>query len=304
MDKLIVNLRNIVATASVFDCYAINTKKHPVVGTKIDLSNEQLSEFMKDATDYLCSKRYNKKQLGSYPVASPKDYIEILPCADEQIKSFIDSIEKIPFTPELNATDLKYYNAYFILLYCGNRKHFFITKKNLFTSYKAKYIYIPKKEAFQRLSDKLVHLVRHFDAFTIDDNCYIVTDDGKFLLGLERDLVKKSNATKDELFERNILPEDDQDIVEAYMKKSGKAKCFAGTDENILRELESIAPENKDVIANKYRLPIRKAPDGNFYIDVRDEEKLKNFIDTVTCRRCLDFNNHVVGCAAPFTPRL
>ena len=304
MDKLIVNLRNIVATASVFDCYAINTKKHPVVGTKIDLSNEQLSEFMKDATDYLCSKRYNKKQLGSYPVASPKDYIEILPCADEQIKSFIDSIEKIPFTPELNATDLKYYNAYFILLYCGDRKHFFITKKNLFTSYKAKYIYIPKKEAFQRLSDKLVHLVRHFDAFTIDDNCYIVTDDGKFLLGLERDLVKKSNATKDELFERNILPEDDQDIVEAYMKKSGKAKCFAGTDENILQELGSIAPENKDVIANKYRLPIKKAPDGNFYIDVSDEEKLKNFIDTVTCRRCLDFNNHVVGCAAPFTPRL
>jgi len=303
MEKLIVNLRNIVETASSFDCYAINTKKHPVVGTKIDLSNEQLSEFMKDTTDYLCSKRYNKKQLGSYPVASPKDYIEILPCTDEQIKSFIDSIEKIPFTPELNATDLKYYNAYFILLYCGDRKHFFITKKNLFYSFKANFLYQLRGDTFRRLSDKLVHLVRHFDAFVSDDNCYIVTDDGKFLLGLERDLVKKSNETKNEIFERNILLEDDRDTIEAYMKKSGKAKCLAGTDEDILRDLESITPENKDRISNKYRLPVIKTSDGNFHIDISDDMKLKNFIDTITCKRCLDFNNRVVGCTAPFTHR-
>lgn len=164
-------------------------------------------------------------------------------------------------------------------------------------------MYFLRKETLQRVPDKLVHLVKHFDAFIADDNCYIVTEDGKALLGLERDLIKKSTETKEELFERSILLEADRDTIEAYMKKSGKAKCFAGTDEDILRDLESIVPQNKDAISSKYRLPVIKDSDGNFHIDISDDKKLKDFIDTITRRRCLDFNNHVVGCTAPFSPR-
>lgn len=303
MDKLTARLKHIVTSASNLACYAINTKKRPIVGMKIDLSTEQLSEFMEDTISYLCSKIYDKKQLGDYPVASPKDYIEILSRTDEQIKSFIDSIENIPLTTELNATKIKYYNAYFILLYCGEHRYFFITKKNLFASFKTKFMYFLRKETLQRVPNKLVHLVKHFDAFIADDNCYIVTEDGKALLGLERDLIKKSTETKEELFERSILLEADRDTIEAYMKKSGKAKCFAGTDEDILRDLESIVPQNKDAISSKYRLPVIKDSAGNFHIDISDEKKLKDFIDTITRRRCLDFNNHVVGCTAPFSPR-
>ena len=303
MDDLITKLKDIVKSASDFCCYAINTKKHPIVGTKVELSNKQLSEFMIDAIDYLCEKKYTKNQLGDFPVASPKDYIERLLRSDARINNFIEAIEKMPLTPELNNSDLKYYNAYFILLYVGDRRYFFITKKNVFVSFKKKFMYQVKKETFQRLSDKIVNLTKHFDTFIVDDNCYIVTEDGKSLLGLEQDLVKKSNEIKEELFVRNILSEKDQNTIEAYMKKSGKAKCFAHTDEDILRDLESITNENKDSISQKYRLPVITTSEGDIHVDVSSGEKLKDFIDTITRKRCLDFNNCVVGCTAPFIPR-
>lgn len=144
MDDLITKLKDIVKSASNFCCYAINTKKHPVVGTKVELSNEQLSEFMIDAIDYLCEKKYIKNQLGDFPVASPKDYVERLLRSDARINNFIEAIEKMPLTPELNNSDLKYYNAYFILFYVGDRRYFSSLKR--MSSSLSKKIYVSSKK--------------------------------------------------------------------------------------------------------------------------------------------------------------
>lgn len=65
MDKLTARLKHIVTSASNLACYAINTKKRPIVGMKIDLSTEQLSEFMEDTIGYLCSKIYDKNSLAT-----------------------------------------------------------------------------------------------------------------------------------------------------------------------------------------------------------------------------------------------
>ena len=143
----------------------------------------------------------------------------------------------------------------------------------------------------------------HFDCIVYQDNCYFVTLQGKRLFGLEHNLLQRSRQAKSDLTQKAILSPEGKGALENYMKKSGKASCLAHTDEHILEELENITQKNYKKVEQKYKLKTVKGENGAFHIDVSTEERLRDFIDTVTNKRCLDFDRQIVNCTAPFVRR-
>ena len=145
MENLIRRIKEIVANAESFACYSLNTKKNPVVGVKINLTCQQLKDFMSKTTDYLCDKVYSKMELGDYPESSPKDFIEKISCNSSLIKDLIDCIKLVPYRPETNNTNLKNCKAYMIVAYCNKGTYCFITKKNIKIDYTNKTYYVVKR---------------------------------------------------------------------------------------------------------------------------------------------------------------
>ena len=132
MNTLINSLRNYVSNKrATFTCYTIDNNKTPFVGSKIELSHEQLKNFMTKTISYLCDKVYSTMNLGEYPAASPKEYIETLSCSDEKISTYIKGIENIIRNPETNVTDFSKYNAYMIVIQIDKEPIIFITKKKI-----------------------------------------------------------------------------------------------------------------------------------------------------------------------------
>ncbi len=305
MDSFRENLKSIIEQDCIFSCYAIKTKKTPIVGTKVHLSSEQIHDFLQQAIGYLCNKVYSQMQLGNYPEASPKEFIEMLSCSDDRVKDFCANLNEIVANPELNNTALTHYNAYMLSSIIENTSCHFITSKNPFVSYRKKnqlYTWV-KGNKYQVIDNDIVRLIMHFDCIVYQDQCYFVTMQGKQLFGLEQNAIQKSRQAKDKLFDRAILSIEDEAILEKYMKKSGKGTCLAYIDSHILEELENITSKNWKKIEKKYKLKIKKDKDESFRVDISTEEQLKDFIDTITDKRGLDFDNNIVTCSSPFTRR-
>lgn len=304
MDQFRENLKSIMAQDCRFSCYAINSRKSPIPGIKIQLSSNQIHVFLKEALLYLCDKVYSKMQLGNFPEASPKEYIEMLPCSDKRVKTFCDSLDTVVSNPELNNTEQSNYNAYMLSSYIESSPCHFITCKKLFIPYKKKnFFYVLAEENYKIIEDDIVRLVMHFDCIVYQGNCYFVTLQGKRLFGLEQKALHLSQQSKSNLIQKAILSAEGKGALENYMKKSGKASCLAHTDEHILHELENITQKNYKKIEQKYKLNTIKGENGAFHVDVSTEDRLRDFIDTVTNKRCLDFDHQIVNCAAPFVRR-
>ena len=305
LDSFIENLKEFIKQSNVFSCYAITTKTNPITGTKIKLSLGQIQDFFKATVEYLCDKVYSRMQLGDFPAASPKEYIEMLPSSDERIKPFCDSLAAIVSSPELNNTKLSNFNAYMLTSRFKDKPCYFVTSKNPFISYKKNnFLYTLANNNYTIVEDNIVRLVMHFDCIILQDKCYFVNLQGKKLFGLEQNAIQKSQQAKSDLLQRDILVESAKELLENYMKKPGKAFCLAYIDNYVFDELNNITPKNYKKIAQKYKLNIIRDHNGAFNIDVSTEEKMKDFIDTITNKRCLDFDQNVVNCAAPFIRRL
>ena len=109
MEGFIEQLKSLITTnKGSYSCFAINTKRK--IGMKIGLSSQQIYEFLIDCLNYLCSEEFSKMQLGDYPIATPKDFVEKLESTDSRISSTLNSLLGIPVNAETNVVDLSKYN--------------------------------------------------------------------------------------------------------------------------------------------------------------------------------------------------
>lgn len=296
MNTLINSLRNYVSNKqATFTCYTIDNNKTPFVGSKIELSHEQLKNFMTKTISYLCDKVYSTMNLGEYPAASPKEYIETLSCSDEKISTYIKGIENIISNPETNVTDFSKYNAYMIVIQIDKEPIIFITKKKIMHKYKKAFCFSSKD--YTEVNNELIRLIMHFDCFIIDNTCYIITKQGRTMFHLEETLAQKSKAIKEHMISMDIFK---REKIEQYMKKPGHATCLANIDRKLLDVFKNITAENKDLISQKYRLPIIEIDDV-LKVDTSDGEKMNNFIDTLTNKRGKNFDDEIVYSASSFS---
>lgn len=310
MDELITQLNKILSSNATISCFAINLKKSPQTGILIDLSSERLYNFMASTLDYLCKRVYNKMQLGDYPEATPKDYIERICCTNSDISELISNIKNIPLLGESDNKDLNSYNAYMIIVEDESHVDIFLTKKKPLLSCKKKRIHTHlfqksnTNDSYTEITDDIIRLVRHFDAFILDDTCYIVTKEGRAMLGLEKSRKEKCHEVLEQISSLQVLDQYGLAILKEYLRKPGQFGCLAGADEKLLQELSHITHQNKEHIQNKYHLDVIEDRNGVCMIDVRTQEQMKAFIDTITLRRGQDFDANIVTCAAPFKRHL
>ena len=96
---------------------------------KVGLSSEQIRNFLTDCLQYLCDEKLPKMQLGAYPVATPKEFIETIRSTDGRISSTLERLLSIPISAETNATALSKYNAYMLIVdRASGSKVYFFTK--------------------------------------------------------------------------------------------------------------------------------------------------------------------------------
>ena len=67
-----------------------------------------------------------------------------------------------------------------------------------------------------------------------------------------------------------------------------------------MEELSSITKDNHEEIAQKYRLPIMEDECGNLYFDISNKADLENLVNTLTHKRCKDFDDNTVTIKAPY----
>lgn len=301
------NFRNVLTSITnnstmVYTIYALNTKPDTFVGLKVALSQKQLKDFMSKSIAYLNEKMYSKMQIGDYPVADPKSFIESAPSNNNDIEKYYRQIVNIPKSPETNNTNLRNYDSYMIVTQIPDgEKTIFITKQNIFKTYgKKNFLYaLTSKSKYTVIDDALIKLVMHFDVIIHNKNCYFVEIRGKSIFKLPEASTIRSEDFKNELFKDNIINKSGQEIINEYMKKSGKADCLANSDETIIDEFRHITKSNKASLENKYHLPIIYS-DKKYHIDLSSPEKVEAFIDTITHKRGLDFNNNIVISKSPF----
>ncbi len=296
MVNLIKKLKELCADATSFSCFAINNKRTPIVGTKIELTNIQLKNFMDKTVKYLCDRVYANMSLGEYPAASPKEYIETIGCDDERISKCITEINRIIGNPETNIKDYSKYNAYMVVVNNKKETAIFITKKKIIQEYKNSYVFLNLGDEYEEHNGNFLRLVMHFDCFIFNNVCYIVTKGGRTMLNLEETLVKKSNMVKSDLVELNLV---DEKNLDEYIKKPGHSSCLANVDQKIVNVFTNITEENKEAISKKYQLPIIEE-NGKLQVDTSSIEKMKAFIDTITNKRAKNFDDDIVLCTAPF----
>ena len=204
MDNFISNLKKTIQKAQRFSCFAIDLNKK--VGMKIQLSQIQLKDYMEKTVHYLCKEKYSKMQIGEFPSASPKEFIEIIKCDDELIKENVNSILMIPSNVETNELNIDKYNAYMIILDTGDKKYNFITKIKPFFNYKKKFLYFLSNEDYKIIQDKLIKLIMNFDCIISNNKCYIINTNGKKILGLEDATIKESIENSQKLLDKHIIP--------------------------------------------------------------------------------------------------
>lgn len=304
MEKFTQRLKKIIENKNTqCSCFAINIDLK--VGIKVALSSEQVHDFVVNCLNYLCDKKFSKMQLGPYPQATPKDFIETISITDERISSVLRTFLSIPVHAETNTTAMNKYNAYMIIVEIEKSKYYFFTKRNLFVAYKKKNFFyaIFAKNSYDVVTDNLIRLVQHFDCIVLGDTCYMVTIDGRSLLGLNNVARDNSLRNKERLVRNGIIAAKDLRLLDAYMSKAGQAQCLSEINEEIMYDLSHINIEHIAEISTKYRLKILTDDNGKSYVDISSKEHLKDLISTLTNKRGKNFNDETVETTAPFTKR-
>ena len=300
MEGFIKQLQSIITTnKGLYSCFAINTKRK--IGMKIGLSSKQIYEFLIDCLNYLCDKEFSKMQLGDYPIATPKDFVEKLESTDSRISSTLNSLLGIPVNAETNVVDLSKYNAYMLVVTTNESKYYFFTKKTPFMSYKKKnFLYVFSQNNYDVLDDNVVRLIKHFDCIVMGNICYMIGRNGRNLLGLNDVAIDNSLKNKKRLIQEGIVSKTSENLIDSYMKRPGKAHCLSEVNESLMQVFSNITLDNKESISTKYRLKVIQDTDGKFHIVTSNEEEIENLIATLTNKRGKNFEDETVETKSPF----
>lgn len=295
MDKFIEKLQNITRCSNaLYSLFAIDSRRK--TGIKIALSESHIQSFINDAITYLCDKKFLKMQLGEYPIATPKDYVETIKNDDARISETLNALVEIPMNVETNVTNFSKYNTYMVIVDNHDSKFYFLTHKNPFIAYKSKNAIFAKifNDGYEVIKDDAVRLIKHFDCIVVDNTCYMVTRDGKDLLGLQKLEIQKSLENLKLLSEKGIVSLEDMVLIDRYMKKSGKKQCLAEVNPMLIDELSNINATNKDAISQKYQLDLYSDSKGKYYVSVSNENKFEKLVGTLTNKRGKDFDGNFV----------
>lgn len=299
-DQFISDLKELTTKDCTYNCYVIKNCKNGFVGTSVELPNSHLKFYMNKTINFLCDE-YKKMSIDEYPIAAPKDFIETIPCTSPTISNAIKSLRDTINNEETNHNDpTNYKSAYLITVDIDESTIIFLTKKNLINTYQKKYLFTRLNgEKYKLLTNDLVQLVMHFDCIIMNDICYIITIQGRKLFRLEDIAQKQSLDTKNKLVLNHLIAQDDEEIVTNYISKSKNYSSLANPDEKIIEELSHVNHKNKKKIEEKYKLKfVEKA--GILSIDLSSEEKIKNFTDTITHKRALNFDRNPINLKAPY----
>lgn len=295
MDNFIKKLQDIVQCSNaLYSLFAIDSRRK--IGIKIALTERHIHSFINDAITYLCEKKFLKMQLGEYPIATPKDYVETIKSNDARISENLNALLEIPMNVETSVTNLSQYNTYMVIVDNHDSKFYFLTHKTPFIAYKNRNAIFAKifNDDYEVIKDDAVRLIKHFDCIVVDNTCYMVTRDGKDLLGLQKLEIQKSLENLKLLSEKGIVSLKDIDVIDRYMKKSGKKQCLAEVNPMLIDELSNINATNKDAISQKYQLDLYSDSTGKYYISVSNENKFEKLVGTLTNKRGKDFDGNFV----------
>lgn len=301
MEEFIKQLKSLITTSKgSCSCFAVNTKRK--IGMKIGLSSQQIYEFLIDCLNYLCNKKFSKMQLGDYPIATPKDFVEKIESTDSRISSVLNSLLNIPVNAETNVTDLSKYNAYMVVVTTSESKHYFFTKRTPFIAYKKNnFIYAMFSQSdYSVLDDNVVRLIKHFDCIVMENNCYMIGMNGRNLLGLNDIAKDNSLKNKKRLIKEGIVSRTSANLIDSYMKRPGKAQCLSEVNESLMHVFSHITLDNKESISTKYRLKVIQDTDGKFHIVTSNEEEIEDLIATLTNKRGKNFEDETVETKSPF----
>lgn len=301
MDNFIEKLKSITQCSNaLYSLFAIDSRRK--TGIKIALSESHIQSFINDAITYLCDNKFLKMQLGEYPTATPKDYVETIKNNDARISETLNALVEIPMNVETNVTNLSQYNNYMVIVDDHDSKFYFLTRKTPFIAYKNKtFLFAIFNGGYDVVQDDAVRLVKHFDCIVVGDTCYMVTKEGKDLLGLQKLEFKKSKDNLNLLSAKGIVSSKDIGIIEKYMKKSGKQRCLAEVNLALIEELSHIDAANKDLISQKYQLNIYLGDSGKFHISSSNENEIEKLVSTLTNRRGKNFDDEIVSSKSPLT---
>ena len=301
VEQFISMLMSLAENEYRYSCFAIDTKRK--IGMKLKLSSQKIREFISDCLKYLCDTKFSKMQLGKYPTATPKDFVETIECNNEKISSTLSSFFSIPLNAETNATNLQNYNAYMLIVETEKGNHYFFTKKSPFVAYKKKNFFFAmfSEDEYDVVPSNMVRLIKHFDCLILNNICYITSLAGKNLLGLTNVAVENSFRNKERLLHEGIISSQHINLIHSYMKKPGKNHCLAEINESLIPIFSHITQDNNDSVKKKYRINTYQDPDGKLYIDVSDEKKLEDFIATLTNKRGKNFDDETVMTRSSFT---
>ena len=300
MEQLIRKLRSLTSDdQATYSCFAISTKRK--VGMKIKLSTQCVRKFLKDCLNYLCDKKFSKMQLGEYPIATPKDFIETIEIKSTLIATELHGLLNIPFHVETNATNLSNYNAYMFTIETSEYRYYLFTKRNPFIAYKKKNFLFAmlNNNKYETIPDNTIRLVKHFDCIVLGDLCYMISMSGRNLLGIGNMTIENSLKNRQRLLETNIVRERDFELLVAYMRKPGKKQCLSEVNEDLMQTLSSVTPTIRINISQKYRLKIIEE-NGKCYVDISDEKKIEDLITTLTNKRGKNFEDETITTKSTF----
>lgn len=304
MEEFIKQLKSLIATSNgSYSCFAIDTKRK--VGMKVGLSSHQIYEFLTDSLNYLCDKKFSKMQLGDYPIATPKDFIEKIKSTNSRIATVLNSFLCIPVNAETNVTNLSKYNAYMVVVTTAESKYYFFTKRTPFIAYKKNnFIYaLFSQSDYRVLDDNVVRLIKHFDCIVMENTCYMIGMNGRNLLGLNDIARDTSLKNKKRLVQEGIISQTSENLIDSYMKRPGKAQCLSEVDESLMQIFGHITLDNKEFISTKYRLGIIQDANGKLHISTSNEEEIEDLVATLTNKRGKNFEDETVETKSPFVKR-
>jgi len=299
--QILIELLNKIAnTIANYKCYALNQQGNNIIGYQVSLSDTQLMLFMKTTLQYLAKYKYSKMKLGTYPEDTPKEYIETF--KDISTNEFLESIRSLPYHLEPNATDFKQYKSYVITTTLDGKDIMFFTRKKLLKNYtKRNFIFSKIKGEYNEVTDALIHLTMHFDCIFIDDTFYIITIDGRELIGLTDSNKKRSLDILSKINSSSMIADDQKSILFDFVK-GNRIACLANADEKLIEIFQHITKDNKAAIEKKYGLQISKGSNDTYYIDISTKDNRCALISTLTHKRAKDFDDKIVYSSTPFTP--
>ena len=278
----------------------IKNNQKGFIGTSVELPNNHLKSFVNKTINFICDE-YKKMSIDEYPVATPKDYIEKISCNNPIICKAVKSLRHAINDEETNNNNpADYKSAYVITIDIDDTTIIFITKKKLINTYKNKHLYARLNgEKYEHLTNDLIQLVMHFDCIIMNDTCYITTLQGRKFFHLEDISKKQSIETITDLLSMHIIADTDKEIITEYISKPKNYSLLANPDAKIIKELSNVNKNNRKKLEKKYKLSFVEN-NGIWSADLSSPEKIRDFADTITHKRALNFDLEVVSLRSPY----